>query len=302
MYREFYGLTEKPFNLVPDPKYIYLSHKHKLALSMLEYGLFENAGGITVITGEVGAGKTTLIKRLLHSIDYKKTTIGMINNTHRSFGDLMQWVALAFDLPHENKDKVTLYRDIQRFLIDEYAQGRTSVLVVDEAQNIGAETLEELRLLTNINSENDQLLQIILVGQPELMELLLQPQLSQITQRIGAEYHLEALDLTDTVKYIRHRLQVAGCKEILFDKTAFLAIHVFSRGIPRLINTLCEYALLTGYALDKKTINHSVILDIVKARKISFNDWRENISDRDLGLLQKLNALTGSDVLAGIKT
>ena len=278
MYREHYGLRDKPFSLIPDPTYLHMSDKHKTAYSLLEYGLHEQTG-ITVITGEVGSGKTTLIRHLLSQIDQSQLTIGLINNTHAGLGDLTQWIALAFDLPHqtnnqEPKDKVTLFREIQEHLISEWSNGKRAVLIVDEAQNMDAQTLEELRLFTNINADGYQLLQIILCGQPELRDVLKLPELAQIAQRVAVEYHIEPLGWQETANYIRHRLSKAslpgGEKTAarIFDSVAMAAIFYFSGGVPRLINTLCDFALVHGYALGLKTINYKVALEVIKGRQI----------------------------------
>ncbi len=278
MYRQHFGLSEKPFSLIPDPAFLHMSAKHKTAYSMLEYGLHEQTG-ITVISGEVGSGKTTLIRHLLSQIDQSQLAVGLINNTHASLGDLTQWIALAFDLPHqvasgEPKDKVALFREIQEYLIGEWGRGRRAVLIVDEAQNMDAQTLEELRLFTNINADGYQLLQIILCGQPELRDVLKLPELSQIAQRVSVEYHIEPLGWQETANYIRHRLAKASLpgkeKEAMqtFDSVAMAAIFYFSGGVPRLINTLCDFALVHGYALGLKTINYKVVLEVIKGRQI----------------------------------
>src|SRR5690625_1308525 len=159
MYRQHFGLQDKPFNLAPDPDYLYMSSRHRTGLALLEYGLMETAAGLTVISGEVGAGKTTLVRKLLRRIDYREMTVGLINNTGPFDGALMSYVVSAFQLAHEGKDDIALFRDFQKFLIDEYAQGRRVVLIVDEAQNLTASALEELRMLTNINADRDQLVQ-----------------------------------------------------------------------------------------------------------------------------------------------
>lgn len=278
MYRQHFGLRDKPFSLIPDPAYLHMSDKHKVAYSLLEYGLHEQTG-ITVITGEVGSGKTTLIRHLLSQVDQSQLTIGLINNTHAGLGDLTQWIALAFDLAHQNenhelKDKVTLFREIQEYLIGEWGKGKRAVLIVDEAQNMDAETLEELRLFTNINTDGYQLLQIILCGQPELRDVLRLPELAQIAQRVSVEYHIEPLGWQDTANYIRHRLATASLpgneKEAsrIFDSVAMAAIFYFSGGVPRLINTLCDFALVHAYAMGVKTINYKIALEVIKGRQI----------------------------------
>jgi len=273
MYRQHFGLKAKPFSLIPDPSFLHFSDKHKVAYSLLEYGLHEQSG-LTVITGEVGSGKTTLIRHLLSEIDQSELAIGLINNTHASLGDLTQWVALAFGIPHEDKDKVTLFRDVQDYLINEWASGKRAVLIVDEAQNMDKETLEELRLYTNINADGEQFLQIVLVGQPELRDILRAPELAQMAQRVSVEYHIEPLGWQDTANYIRHRLATASNEESveaashIFDSVAIAVIFYFSGGVPRLINTLCDFALVHAYAMGLQTINHTVALEVVRGRTI----------------------------------
>ena len=273
MYRQHFGLKAKPFSLIPDPSFLHFSDKHKVAYSLLEYGLHEQSG-LTVITGEVGSGKTTLIRHLLSEIDQSELAIGLINNTHASLGDLTQWVALAFGIPHEDKDKVTLFRDVQDYLINEWASGKRAVLIVDEAQNMDKETLEELRLYTNINADGEQFLQIVLVGQPELRDILRAPELAQMAQRVSVEYHIEPLGWQDTANYIRHRLATASNEESveaashIFDAVAIAVIFYFSGGVPRLINTLCDFALVHAYAMGLQTINHSIALEVVRGRTI----------------------------------
>lgn len=268
MYRRHFGLKDKPFNLAPDPDYLYMSRRHRTGLAMLEYGLMETAAGLTVITGEVGAGKTTLVRKLMRRIDYQEITIGLINNTGPFDEDLMRYVASSFQLPHEERDNITLFRDFQRFLIEEYSWGRRVVLIVDEAQNLSPGALEELRMLTNINADRDQLVQVVLVGQPELLEILKRPELAQIAQRVSVEFHLEALDLDDVAHYIRHRLEVAEGPQDLFNEDAIQAVYYFSGGVPRLINTLCDYALVFGYAQGIDRIDFNIILEVVKGRRI----------------------------------
>ena len=273
MYRQHFGLKAKPFSLIPDPSFLHFSDKHKVAYSLLEYGLHEQSG-LTVITGEVGSGKTTLIRHLLSEIDQSELAIGLINNTHASLGDLTQWVALAFGIAHEDKDKVTLFRDVQDYLIAEWAGGKRAVLIVDEAQNMDKETLEELRLYTNINADGEQFLQIVLVGQPELRDILRAPELAQMAQRVSVEYHIEPLGWQDTANYIRHRLATASNEESveaashIFDSVAIAVIFYFSGGVPRLINTLCDFALVHAYAMGLQTINHSIALEVIRGRTI----------------------------------
>ncbi|MGE0386047.1 MAG: AAA family ATPase [Gammaproteobacteria bacterium] len=264
MYEEFYGLKQKPFSLLPDPAFLFHSRKHKLALSMLEYAV-QSRLSLSVITGEVGSGKTTLVRQLLTRLG-ESVSVGLISNTHRAFGNLMQWVALAYDLPFKDRDKVELYRDFTEYLIREYAQGRQVLLIVDEAQNLDPETLEELRLLTNVNADDHLLLQILLVGQPELHELLKRHELRQLAQRISISYRLEPLDEAETVAYVRHRIAIAGGDPNIFHKNALRLVYYNSGGIPRVINTLCDLALVYGYADNKKEVDAILVADIARDR------------------------------------
>ncbi len=266
MYESFYGFREKPFSLLPDAGFLYLSSKHQMALTLLEYGLMSQAG-FSVISGDIGTGKTTLIRRLLNNID-PDIKVGLISNTHQSFGDLMQWVALAFDLPHSGKDKVTLYREFVDFIIDQYAQGHRTVLIVDEAQNMSADTLEELRMLSNINADKDLVLQVILVGQRELRDTLRRPDLVQFAQRIAVDYHLEPLSRQETTEYIQHRCRIAGREQALFSEQACEVVHDFTGGVPRLINTLCDTVLVYGYAEQHERIDAGLVRDVGRDRQM----------------------------------
>ncbi len=265
MYESFYGFREKPFSLLPDSGFLYLSSKHRMALTLLEYGLM-NQAGFTVISGDIGTGKTTLIRQLLNQID-PSIKVGLISNTHQTFGDLMQWIALAFDLPHQGKSKVALYQDFMEFIIREYGQGRRTVLIVDEAQNMSPETLEELRMLSNVNADKDQVLQLILVGQRELRDTLRRPDLVQFAQRIGVDYHLQPLTEEETRDYIRHRCETAGGKVDLFSDQACQRVYESTGGVPRLINLLCDTALVYGYAEQRQTIDAGLVDDVVREKQ-----------------------------------
>lgn len=265
MYESHYQFREKPFSLLPDAGFLFLSNQHRMALTLLEYGLM-NQAGFTVISGDIGTGKTTLIRQLLNNID-PLVTVGLISNTHQTFGDLMQWIALAFDLPHQGRDKVQLYHDFMDFIIQEYAQGRRTVLIVDEAQNMSAETLEELRMLSNVNADKDQVLQVILVGQRELRATLQRPDLVQFAQRIGVDYHLQPLTAAETGDYIQHRCRLAGGNPELFTEQARNAVYRFTGGIPRLINLLCDTALVYGYAEQREHIDNKVVADAARDKQ-----------------------------------
>lgn len=282
MYETYYGFNEKPFALNPDPDFFYSSKRHKTAFAMLEYGLTTQMG-FTVVTGEVGSGKTTLVRRILKQIPGMddQITVGLITNTHKSFGNLLEWILLAFDLPYKDMSKVELYQTFIDFVIEEYAQNRRVVLFIDEAQNMDVDTLEELRLLSNVNADKDLIMQLILVGQPELLEKLKRPDLRQFAQRISVDYHLMPLSFKETQGYIRHRLVVAEGDPNLFDAMACGAIYYHSGGVPRLINTLCDTALVYGFAEDKTLIDIEVIFSVVADKKLG---GLMPLSDRPEGL------------------
>lgn len=264
MYEAFFGFKQKPFSLLPDPRFLYASRTHKIAINLLEYGLSEQAGYV-VLTGEVGTGKTTLLRNLLHSLR-DTVVVGLVTNTHSSFGELMKWILLAYDLDFRGREPVEQHQIFVDFLIGRYAQGKRVILIVDEAQNLGSEALEQLRMLSNVNSEADHLLQLILVGQPELRALLQRHELRQFVQRISVDYHLEPLAREEVQRYVRHRLEVAGGDGQLFDPPACAAVHYFARGIPRLINSLCDYALVFAYADDRRVIDLDTVIDAASER------------------------------------
>ena len=267
MYEAFYNLTEKPFTLLPDPGFLYLSDKHQMALTLLDYGLHDHAG-FTVISGEIGAGKTTLIRHLLNNME-QEFTVGLITNTHQSFGELLQWVLHAFGLEHKAMSRVEMHQCFIDFIIDEYAHNRRTVLIVDEAQNMDAATLEELRMLSNINADKNQALQVILVGQRELRQTLQRPELIQFAQRITVDYHLEPLSEAQTAAYIRHRMHTAGGDPATFSSEACAAVYRYSNGVPRLINLLCDTALVYGYAEQARKIDAKLVTDVARDKQQS---------------------------------
>ena len=264
MYEAFYGFKEKPFSMLPDPSFLFLSKKHQAALTLLEYGLLNHVG-FCVITGEPGAGKTTIVRALLDRIS-DQITVGLITNTHQSFGGLLDWVLSAFDLHRPNLTSVEMHQIFMEFLIEEYANNRTVLLIVDEAQNMQPDTLEELRMLSNVNSEKDQLLQVVLSGQPALKEMLLRPELMQFAQRIAVDYHLAALSVEETCGYIQHRLVTAGAEKDVFTPAACERIYNYSGGTPRLINLLCETVLVYGFADQLEMIDVDLVDEMVQER------------------------------------
>jgi type II secretory pathway predicted ATPase ExeA len=267
MYESFYGLKEKPFALTPDPQFLFLARPHRRALIQLEYSVADEAA-FCLITGEVGSGKTTLIRHLLASVE-QTVVVGLISNTSLNFGRLLQWICMSFGLEHSAKDDVSLYESFTRFLIDEYAKGHKVVLIVDEAQNLGEARLEELRVLSNINADKHLLLQTILVGQPELRTLISAPQLLQLAQRISADCHIGALSADEARSYVHHRLRVAGGKPNLFTSDAIKLAYENSRGIPRLINQYCDRALIYGYGDRRLCVNYELMAQAIEDRRTS---------------------------------
>jgi len=264
MYEAFYGLSEKPFSIQPDPDFLFMSRRHEMAYAMLEYSL-ANKAGFTAISGEIGCGKTTLIRKLLDNLGDEVVT-GLVSNTHADIADLLEWVMLAFDQPYQGLSKVALYDAFQQFLVAQYGAGRRVLLIVDEAQNLAPGALESLRMLSNINADKDQLLQIILIGQPQLRDLLRRPELRQLAQRIAAHYFIPPLQQAEVERYIQHRLAVAGRSEPLFASAAMARIAEVSRGIPRSINILCDTALVYGYSAEAEQIDAELIEEVIRDR------------------------------------
>jgi type II secretory pathway predicted ATPase ExeA len=260
MYEAFYGLREKPFSILPDPSLIYWGKNHRLAFAMLEFGVV-NSAGFTVITGEIGSGKTTLLRYLLTRID-PKVVVGLISNTPRGTDGLLSWVMMAFNQPFEGSYP-GLFKKFQQFLHEEYRRGRRVLLIVDEAQNLGSETLEELRMLSNVNADKNQFLQITLVGQPQLKDMLRSPQLAQFAQRVSSDFHLCPLNEQDVVRYIDHRLAAVGSEPNLFSDTACKLIAEASGGIPRTINILCDTALVYGFASGVRVITEEIVASTI---------------------------------------
>ena len=249
-----------------------------MALTLLRYSIL-NKQGFTVITGEVGAGKTTLINRIVDELD-SDITVGLINFTHTAFGELSEWVLMAFGLEYRGKSKVEMYDDFVNFLIDEYRHGRRVVLIIDEAQNMNARTLEEVRMLSNVNAQNEYLLHLIIMGQPELRSTLNKPELRQLTQRVSVFYHIGRLSLEETRSYVSHRLEVAGGRPDLFDSDAVELIWAEAKGIPRVINTLCDLSLVYGFSGSFKLIDKSIVEEVLSDRnKMGLKPSEENFAE-----------------------
>lgn len=264
MYQDFYGLSGKPFSLLPDSDFMFLSKRHRRAINLLEYGIMTEAGFL-VISGDVGAGKTTIIRRYLQNVG-SDVKVGVITNPSKTIGRLLDWVMMAYELEDGDRDVTKLYHRFVEFLLAEYAAGRRTVLIIDEAQNLSADQLEELRMLSNVNNEKDQLLQIVLVGQPELLEVLNKPELRQFVQRISVHCNLDPLTPSETAGYVRHRLGVVGGKEGIFDDIACAAVHFFTGGVPRLINLLCDQSLVYGFSDEHAQISGELVAEVALDR------------------------------------
>ena len=264
MYESHFGFSAKPFQLNPDPDFFFGSRGHKRAMAYLEYGLHQGEGFI-VITGEVGAGKTTLLRGLLRRIPADTIVPVQIVSTQVDSDDLLRLVATAFGLPAGGEDKATLLTRLQQHLESLHADGRRALLIVDEAQNLSARAVEELRMLSNFQVGTRSLVQSFLVGQPEFREIMQRPEMRQLKQRVIASYHLGPLDAAETRHYIEHRLKHVGWTDRPgFDTIAFTAIHAASEGIPRRINTLCDRLLLAAFLTEKPQITEADVAAVAK--------------------------------------
>jgi general secretion pathway protein A len=265
MYDHFYGFTARPFALTPDPAFLFLSPQHSMALTLLEYGLDAQAA-FALLTGEVGSGKTTLVRHLVRQVG-DEAAIALISNTHEAFRSVHPWVAQALAVVPADDSDVAIYEAIVDCFVREYGRGRRTLLIIDEAQNLSPQLLEELRLLSNVNSEKDLVLQVLLVGQPELRQTLLRAELRQLAQRISVDFHLRPLAAPDTAAYVRHRLLTAGVARELFDPESVALIHAQTRGVPRLINQLCDIALVYGYADGRQQIDAELVTKVLLDRE-----------------------------------
>jgi len=265
MYEAYYGLREKPFSILPDPDLIYWGRTHTMAKAMLEFGVMNNAG-FTVITGEVGSGKTTLVRHLLKMIDPRKVTVGVVSNTPQQREELLQWIMVTFGLPYEGALPAVL-KTFQEFLYAQHAHGKRTILIIDEAQNLGAGALEGLRMLSNINVDKFQYLQLILVGQPQLKDLLCKPDLLQFAQRVSSDFHLKPLAQDEVAQYIGFRLSAAGSRVHLFSHEACKLIAEASGGIPRVINILSDTALVYGFSVRADQITSKLVSEVIEDKR-----------------------------------
>jgi len=261
-YLAHFNLSKRPFSLLPDPDFLFWSPTHQRAYAMLEYGLMSHAP-LTMVTGAIGAGKTTLVHHLLRGLG-SDVRVGLISNASDLRGELLYWVRAALgESTDRGADPAAVFEAFQQSLIDTYASGRRVVLIFDEAQTLGRERLEELRMLTNINTGSDVLLQIVLVGQPDLLDTLRRPDMEQFVQRIAASFHLPALTAETQAQYIAHRLQVAGAERVIFDPDALALVHKATRGVPRLTNQICDLSMLYAYSADKSVVDAACVQHVI---------------------------------------
>ena len=259
MYKEHFGLRELPFSIAPDPRFLYLGDQHREALAHLIYGI-NSEGGFVLLTGEVGTGKTTVCRCLLEQLP-EQTDIAFIYNPKLTVEELLASICdeLRISYPEGTKSIKVFIDSINSYLLENFSKGRKTVIILEEAQNLSPEVLEEIRLLTNLETNRQKLLQVIMVGQPELRDMLLKPELRQLSQRITARYHLEPLSKNEVGSYVNYRLETAGANSRLFPESLMDHIYRFSKGIPRLINLICDRSLLGAYVqgkdcVDKKTL------------------------------------------------
>jgi len=261
VYLQYYGLTEPPFDITPNPRFLFYSPKHREAFNHLLYGIRERKGFVQ-LTGEVGAGKTTLCRAMLEQLDGHYAT-ALILNPVMSPNEMMKAIAIEFGLPVHGLDRLDTLAVINQFLLQQVERGQDTVLIIDEAQDLTDELLEQVRLLSNLETDNRKLLQIVLLGQPELRDKLNNPRLRQLRQRITVRYHLAPLTRNEVNQYVQHRLEVSGANGAPhFTAPALWRIYRYSQGIPRLVNAICDKALLAGYVgqqekIDYRTVGHA---------------------------------------------
>jgi len=273
MYERHFSFKHKPFDLVPNPDFLFLSSTHQKAITCLDYGIKEKIGFI-LLTGEIGSGKTTIIRNLIKNLN-GSFKLSRIHNTKVSSEQLISMINEDFGLDIEGKNRTRLLSELNAFLVEQYSKKVQPILLIDEAQNLSPDLLEEIRLLSNLETDMAKLIQIILIGQPDLKKTLMLPELIQLRQRINISYHIAPLTVDETGKYIKHRLTVAGNPDaIKFDEGMLPLIFKFSKGVPRLINILCDFALLTAFVEGKKEVQIDIVREIKKDLE-SKDYWEE---------------------------
>ena len=293
MYTQFFGLTEKPFSITPDPRYLYMSQRHADALAHLLYGISES-GGFIQLTGEVGTGKTTLVRSLFEQLP-DEADVALILNPELTTEEFLTAITEELGIePPKALSVKALIDGLNAYLLDAHGRGRRTVLIVDEAQNLGTDILEQVRLLTNLETPKQKLLQIILIGQPELREVLSRADMRQVAQRVTGRYHLEPLNQADTAKYVKHRMRVAGASGSVFRRGAIREIFRRSKGVPRLINVVADRALLAGYAQETRRIDRRLVR---RAAAEVFGEHRAGMWRRRLAVGVAAAALAGAAVV-----
>lgn len=273
MYSDFFGFNEKPFTITPNPQFMFLSGNHREAFAHLLYGIDNHAGFIAMV-GEVGTGKTTILRTLLAQLDPEKYRTALIFNPCLTTEQLLANICREFGVTAEESTRYGYHHALNSFLLEQDRAGRTVLLVVDEAQNLSPELLEQVRMISNLETERDKLIQIVLAGQPELHDLLKRYDLRQLNQRITVRCRLQSMNLQDTGAYIRHRLKIAGSRiPELFSEGAIRKIYRFSNGVPRLINVACEQALIMAWTQDQLTISTKIAGHVIKCMKPSLTMW-----------------------------
>ena len=311
MYQKFFGLAESPFNLTPDSRFLYLSEKHREALANLIYGVRERKGFIT-LTGEIGSGKTTLCRALTNELDSENTRLAIIFNSYLSEIELLQTINEDLGIPYQFNSRKDLISELNQYLLEENQKGHNVVLIIDEAQNLSIQVLEQIRMLSNLETETDKLIQIVLMGQPELLDKLARPELEQLNQRITVRYHIKPLDKKDVEYYIRHRLNVARAQiDIDFTPEALKLIYEYTGGVPRKINVLCDRCLLAAYAKVTYTIDLGIVKSAVqeiegekrpKVREPETTGAKESLTFKHLILLMPvLGIIIAGGVFLGIR-
>jgi len=264
MYKQFFGLRANPFNVNPDPRFLFLTRHTEEALACLTYGI-QSRKGFVLLTGEVGTGKTTLINKLLEWLRVQQVATAFVFNSRMDVLQLLEYMMTDFGIPCDSKSKSQMLQRLYSWLLDRYRAGETAVLVIDEAQNLSDEVLEEIRMLTNLETFTEKLLQIVLVGQPELEQRLKQPQLRQLRQRLTLRAKTHSFNLEETNSYIAQRLRIAGSNgEAIFEREAGAAIFRYSTGIPRVINLLCEHCLVSAFVDQKKPITADIVESVAR--------------------------------------
>ena len=297
MYKEFFGLRANPFNVNPDPRYLFLTRHTEEALACLTYGI-QSRKGFVLLTGEVGTGKTTLINKLLEWLRLQQVATAFIFNSRLNATQFLDYMMTDFGIPCDSKAKSQILLRLYNWLLDRYRAGETAVLIVDEAQNLSDEVLEEIRMLTNLETFTEKLLQIVMVGQPELEQRLKQPQLRQLRQRLTLRARTHSLTLEETQAYVGQRLRIAGANgQNIFDPEALLAIHRYANGIPRVVNLLCEHCLVSAFVDQQKLVTPSVVEGVAR----DF-DLEDNTTSQMAAVPPPSAAAERFDLLEALKT